>query len=96
MKTFILIAVLLCLHALLHAQPNIQPALSATHTDQSIRIDGYLNDPAWGSANEATNFWVNFPADSTAARSQTRVRVLFDEQYLYVSTVMHYVAPVGR
>ncbi len=54
-----------------------------------IKLDGILDEEDWLSANVATNFYVNSPVDTMAPTFQTEARVVFDEQYFYVSFVCH-------
>lgn len=52
-----------------------------------IVIDGVLNEKSWDSAEVAGNFKQMFPFDTSNAKSQTIVRVTFDDNYLYISAV---------
>ncbi|NIK73717.1 hypothetical protein FHS56_001230 [Thermonema lapsum] len=59
----------------------------------SVKIDGQLNEEVWAQALVANHFWQNFPYDSSAAQSQTEVRMLFDEQNIYIAAVCHGQSP---
>jgi len=50
-----------------------------------ITLDGRLNEPDWQRADTATNFRQFFPYDTAQAGARTVVRVLFDQQMLYIA-----------
>lgn len=54
-----------------------------------ITLDGKLDEPDWQSAQVATNFWLNYPVDTAAAKFQTEARLTFSEHALYVSFVCY-------
>lgn len=54
-------------------------------TTETINIDGYLEESTWTSTRGIGNFWQVFPTDSTKAAGQTEVRMVFDDQYIYVA-----------
>jgi hypothetical protein len=49
-----------------------------------IKLDGRLDEPAWQAAQEIGDFHQIFPFDTSRAVLPTRVRVTFDDTYLYV------------
>ncbi|MBI1314100.1 6-bladed beta-propeller [bacterium] len=51
--------------------------------DSSIRIDGRLDEPAWRNATEFGDF--SFPWWTSGKREQTAARMLWDDEFLYVS-----------
>jgi len=60
------------------------------YTDVSMQIDGRLDESAWNEAGQVSNLWMHTPRDSAAATETTIFRVLFDEQFLYVSATCFY------
>ncbi|MBL7846188.1 MAG: carbohydrate binding family 9 domain-containing protein [Cyclobacteriaceae bacterium] len=54
-----------------------------------IILDGKLDEEAWTSASVATNFFLNYPADTTLARFQTEARLVYDDHSLYISLVCY-------
>ena len=58
-------------------------------TDQKIVIDGLLNDQAWSTADSADHFMQQFPADTSLANSQTVAKILYDDQFVYISGKMY-------
>ena len=49
-----------------------------------IVLDGNLNESVWKDAQSATNFWQYFPVDSVQAQQQAEIKMLFDDNNLYV------------
>lgn len=54
------------------------------YIDEPITLDGVLDEPAWETADIATNFWNYFPTDSLQAKQQAEIKMLFDDTNLYV------------
>jgi len=60
------------------------PVLVATPLDGDIQIDGKLDEPAWSTATPAAGFRQLDPDEGALASNATDVRVLFDEDAIYV------------
>jgi len=54
-----------------------------------IIVDGKLDEATWKAASVATNFYLNYPVDTTLAKFQTEARVAYDDDNLYVSLVCY-------
>ncbi len=66
--------------------------------EEEISIDGLLDEDVWRTADVATDFWQYFPTDTLLSTSQTEIRMLFDEKFLYVGIKVYslgdnYVVP---
>jgi hypothetical protein len=79
----------------LEAQNRAAPADStsrrvatATKKSGSITIDGRLDDAAWASAIPTSGFTQSYPKPGAAPVDPTEVRVLYDDQALYVAVKM--------
>ena len=77
------------------------PTLSATPTTGPIALDGHLTESDWKLAIPATAFTQVEPLDGAAPSSTTEVRILFDDQALYVGARLsspdgRISAPLGR
>jgi Domain of unknown function (DUF5916)/Carbohydrate family 9 binding domain-like len=59
-------------------------ALHAVRATGSIRVDGVLDEPDWQRAIVAGGFTQSYPAPGAAPADSTLVRVLFDDNALYV------------
>lgn len=64
-------------------------------TGEGVRIDGVLDEPAWAAAPVATHFIQSAPHPSEEARLRTEVRVLFDDEALYVAVRAEDDSPEG-
>lgn len=54
------------------------------HISNPLQIDGNLDEEVWSEANEATDFWQYFPSDSARAKFNTKIKMAFDDEHLYV------------
>ena len=60
------------------------PVLVPTRTAHAPTIDGRIDDAAWSDAAVATDLVQKFPAEGQSPSATTRVRVLYDEDAVYV------------
>lgn len=65
------------------------PISRATRTTDAPRVDGRLDEAAWQSAPVTDVFTQIDPDEGRPASQRTDVRVLFDDQYLYVGVRLH-------
>jgi hypothetical protein len=66
-------------------EPRHTPTLTAIRTDRPPAIDGRLDDPSWQAATVETNFVQNFPDEGKPPTERTELRVLYDDDALYVA-----------
>ncbi len=66
------------------AAPERPPALHAVRTAQPPRIDGRLDEPAWVAAALIDDFTMQLPKEGIPSSEKTLVRVLYDDENLYV------------
>ena len=62
--------------------------MRATRTSASINIDGKLNEPAWATAVPAGDFTQSYPNIGAKATDPTEIRILYDDDALYVGARM--------
>ncbi len=67
--------------------------LQVHRSTSPIRIDGRLDEEVWTTAAAATNFVQGEPIEGAPAQHRTEVRVLYDEQALYVGARMYDDSP---
>jgi hypothetical protein len=67
--------------------------LEVSKSQEKIKIDGDLSESGWVQAKTASRFMQNFPTDSVLADSQTEVKVLFDDQFIYIAAVCQNAVP---
>lgn len=93
MKLYVIIAIL-CLPAIAEAQVVAPHAaavrsIGAYRAQHPITVDGQLNEPEWLTAPSATGFTQSEPHTGTPGTENTDVRVLFDDEHLYVGAHLH-------
>jgi hypothetical protein len=66
-------------------QPRQVPHLAAVHTARAPLIDGRLDDPAWQDATPTEAFTQQSPFDGAKPSERTRLRVLYDDDAVYIA-----------
>lgn len=69
------------------------PALIAEKIDSKIQLDGVLDEEVWDSEEWAKDFQQFFPSDSSLAKAQTKVRIVYDEKFVYIAAIMYNLGP---
>ncbi|HUQ84092.1 MAG TPA: DUF5916 domain-containing protein [Gemmatimonadaceae bacterium] len=64
-----------------------RPTTRATRTAHRIEIDGRIDEEAWAAAEPLTDFVQQLPTTGALTLYPTIVRVLYDDEYLYVSAI---------
>ena len=82
-----------CLAALIAAVPATaehgQPVVQAERARAPITVDGRLDEEAWGHAPAHSGFRQRDPNEGEAATEPTELRLLYDEDALYVGVRLH-------
>jgi len=83
------------------ATANRKQATATRVPNGSVRIDGRLDDEAWQQATPITDFVQKEPVENAAPTDQMEVRLLYDDDVLYVGARMfskdgRIQAPLGR
>jgi len=65
--------------------------LNAKKINETIKIDGNLNEPAWKNAEAATDFVMFYPGngDLEPTNQKTIVKVLYDNKAIYIGAYMY-------
>ncbi len=71
------------------------PSAQAVRASGPIRIDGRLDDEAWTGAQVLAGFVQNTPREGAPASERTEVRILFDDEALYVGARLFDQDPRG-
>ncbi|KAA6436696.1 carbohydrate binding family 9 domain-containing protein [Dyadobacter flavalbus] len=87
MKKYLLL-LLASFHALTSISQNEKP-LHAAFTSDRIAVDGNSNEPVWQQADSVSTFYKIYNADNTPAESRTVVRILHNDDFIYVSATMY-------
>jgi len=77
----------------LEAAPR--PATRIRRATAPIQIDGVLDDPAWLGAEVISEFVQNRPLEGHPVSERTEVRLLYDDQYLYIGAELFDADPSG-
>ncbi len=67
----------------------------ASRATSPIHLDGVLDEPAWAGAESASGFVQAEPHEGDPASERTRVRIVYDDDYLYVGAEMDDRDPQG-
>lgn len=65
----------------------------AVRLGEPISLDGRLDDPAWAQAQPSTRFTQRIPREGDPATERTEVRLLYDDDALYVGARLYDAAP---
>jgi uncharacterized protein DUF5916/cellulose/xylan binding protein with CBM9 domain len=68
--------------------PSAARLMRASRLSGSINIDGKLNEPAWGTAAPSGEFTQSYPNVGAKPTDPTEVRVLYDDDAIYVGVRM--------
>ncbi|MGI9627101.1 MAG: DUF5916 domain-containing protein [Longimicrobiales bacterium] len=67
-----------------------RPTLEARRASGPIQLDGVLDDEAWSQADSTDGvFYQTIPSQGIQSRERTVVRVLYDDEKLYVGALLH-------
>jgi hypothetical protein len=71
-----------------YAHDRHAPAAAAARVTTTLRIDGRLDESAWQSATPITEFTQVAPSEGQPASERTEIRILYDDDALYVGAKM--------
>jgi hypothetical protein len=85
MKYFVSFLITILFSTMISAQSISDiPEIEASKTATGVKVDGLLIETDWMRTEQVSSFWTNFPADTTLAKGQTFVSVLFDHEFIYI------------
>ncbi len=70
----------------LYSQPKTVQAVKITNAP---KIDGNLNDAAWENITPLTDFIQNYPSAGKPASRQTKVKIMYDDDAIYVGAYLY-------
>jgi len=76
-----------------HRTPPIATAARVPHG--TIHIDGRFDEPAWAEAEPITSFTQTVPHEGDPATERTEVRIVYDDEAIYVAARMFDSDPHG-
>lgn len=71
------------------------PVAEAAPASQPIRLDGRLDEASWQAAVPVTSFTQNDPQEGRPVSQPTSVRIVYDDEAIYVGAVLHDAYPVS-
>ena len=74
---------------------SARPSLRAVRITEPPIIDGRLSDEVWQQASVADHFTQRDPNEGQAATERTEIRVLYDEDAMYVGARLYDTDPAG-
>jgi len=66
------------------SQRTKNKTVNVKYITEPITVDAVLNETAWSQTKAATNFWEYFPTDSLHSKQQAEIKMLFDDDNLYI------------
>jgi hypothetical protein len=66
---------------------RVQKIITAVRITERITLDGQFEEPAWSLAAPGTDFYQRLPRTGAPASDRTEVRVLYDDDNLYVGII---------
>lgn len=84
LSTIVLLLICFHINAQISTKSFIVKQINAT-----IEPDGILDEPIWETGDSATNFWEYFPLDSIQAKKQTEIKMLYDDDNLYIGITVY-------
>jgi len=64
-------------------------SLTVCKSSETVIIDGELNESLWQYCASATDFWQNFPYDTSLAKSKTTAYVTYTDKSIYVAAICY-------
>jgi len=68
-------------------------SLNIKKAKHPIILDGIMDETDWLEADVAGNFMQFFPSDTSLAKSQSQVRMTYDEKFIYIIARMENIKP---
>jgi len=72
-----------------HANGRVPPVATARRVATPPRVDGRLDDPVWQEAEPITGLIQNEPQEGSPVSERTEVRIVFDDDAIYVGARMY-------
>src|SRR5690242_8425191 len=63
--------------------------------DETISLDGRLDEPIWKRAEPAADFRQSDPVNGAPATERTEIRIVFDREHLYIGAELYDSDPKG-
>ena len=67
---------------------NAQNSFTVSETTNAFTVDGELNESQWGTAETLGDFTVNFPNFGKDSKYDTKVKVVYDNEAIYIGAIL--------
>jgi hypothetical protein len=84
-----LLSILLSIIGFISFAQKPAPSLSLKKATGIIELNGILDEADWQKAEIAGDFYQNFPADTSFAKTKTEVKVTYDDNFIYVGAICY-------
>ncbi|MDO9476613.1 MAG: hypothetical protein Q7L07_07855, partial [Pseudohongiella sp.] len=76
---------------------EVRPSILATRipAGAEVRLDGLLDEDVWALAQPITDFRQQEPVEGGTPSEPTEIRILFDDQALYIGAMLYDSNPEG-
>ncbi|MDP2347027.1 MAG: DUF5916 domain-containing protein [Gammaproteobacteria bacterium] len=76
---------------------EVRPSVQASRipAEMNVRLDGFLDEEAWALARPITEFRQQEPVEGGVPSEPTEVRILYDDQALYIGAMLYDSDPDG-
>ena len=71
------------------AQADEKYTIHIAKAKEKITLDGNLDESDWKNADVAEHFFLNKPFDSTFAKLDSKVRMTFDDKFIYIGAICY-------
>lgn len=89
---YLLLSIVFLFSLSMFAQQTERKSIDAYRIDSPIEIDGYFHEAEWQNAPLATDFVQNSPNPGKPASKPTEVRVLYDDEAIYIAATLYDVS----
>lgn len=81
------------LDSAVQVRPPVPATVPAARASSGLTIDGRLHDSAWSGAQPAASLTQRVPQEGAAPSQRTEIRVLYDDDALYIGVRLYDSAP---
>ncbi len=86
---FLFLSSLTCVEAQRKEGLAVNKTLSISKAESPIVIDGIASEETWSAKDKATDFYQNFPYDTSFSESKTEVMLTYNEDFLYLYAICY-------
>lgn len=71
------------------AEAKGEDEIRIIRSNERIKPDGVLNEPAWQKAERVGDFQLRFPVDTGYAQAPTEVMMAYDDEFIYIAAICY-------